>query len=189
RSQEEYTQKIRYSLEEIEKMTNTLEQLLLIARLESKSSKNKDALISIASTIDESVSRYREQITSKNLEINIETTRSEELLVPQYYSKIIIDNLLSNAIKYSHRNSKIRFTAGTKDGRISCSIEDEGIGMKEDDLSRVYDNFFRSDTFNHKNISGNGLGLSIVKKCVEAIGGDIKIVSSLGLGTSVTIIF
>lgn len=189
RTPEEYVQKIRYSLEETEKMTHTLEQLLLIARLESTSPNKKDRLINLAAIIDESIALHRDQITGKNLEIHLEAEAVESVLVPQYYTKIIMDNLLSNAIKYSHPDSRISIKAGNWDGGITLTIQDQGLGIKEADLDKVFDNFFRSDTGDHKNIAGNGLGLSIVKKCAEAIQAEISIDSIYGQGTSVTVKF
>ena len=61
--------------------------------------------------------------------------------------------------------------------------------IKEEDLKHIFENFFRSDSLNHKSISGNGLGLSIVKKCSEALGAQLDIKSTLGEGTRVSITF
>ena len=68
-------------------------------------------------------------------------------------------------------------------------MKDEGIGIKQEDLQHIYDNFFRSDALNHKQIKGNGLGLSIVKKAADAINAQLKINSELSKGTEVHISF
>ncbi|MEY5041655.1 MAG: hypothetical protein RLZZ414_1203, partial [Bacteroidota bacterium] len=72
---------------------------------------------------------------------------------------------------------------------VFCEIRDEGLGIKEEDLKNIYNSFFRSDPLNHKKIAGNGLGLSIVKKCIDAIFAKIQIDSELGKGTKVKILF
>jgi len=70
-----------------------------------------------------------------------------------------------------------------------CTIQDQGIGINKEDLENIYDSFYRSEALNHKHISGNGLGLSIVKKATEAIEADFNLESVLGEGTTVTIKF
>lgn len=112
-----------------------------------------------------------------------------EAYVPHYYSTIIIDNILSNAIKYSNNDAVISIGVQIIEDRIVCTIKDEGIGIKEDDLTHIYDSFYRSDALGHKQIPGNGLGLSIAKKCADAIQAKLKITSNFGQGTMVTILF
>lgn len=190
RTQEEYEQKIKCSLDEIERMTSTLEQLLLIARLETVASdKDNKTNIPLATLIEESLSKYKSRIIDKNIKINLDINQTDQDLVPHYYSKIIIDNILNNAIKYSNQDSEINISIKSIDNRTLCTIRDTGIGIKEEDLNRIYDSFFRSDALSHKQISGNGLGLSIVKKCADAIQAKIKIDSKVDQGTTVTISF
>lgn len=189
RNQQEYEEKIQYGLKEIERMTTTLEQLLLLARLETSPNEKNDALISLPALIDESISHFKSQITEKNLKINLEFNQSEKALVPHYYSNIIIDNILSNAIKHSNNDGTISVSVVIIDGRIICIIKDEGIGIKEEDLTHIYDSFYRSDALNHKHISGHGLGLSITKKCADAIQAELKVTSTFGQGTNVSVLF
>ncbi len=189
RTQQEYEEKIQYSLKEIERMTSTLEQLLLLARFETSPDENIDALISLPELIDESISHFKTQIKEKSLNINVEFDQLRKALVPHYYSNIIIDNIVSNAIKYSNNDGVISITIQIIEDRIVCTIKDEGIGIKEDDLTHIYDSFYRSDALGHKQISGNGLGLSIAKKCADAIQAKLKVTSKFGQGTMVTILF
>jgi signal transduction histidine kinase len=189
RSREEYEEKIQFSLNEIERMTTTLEQLLLLARLESFPSEKNVALIALPALIDESISKFKTQISAKKLKIKLEHYQADNALVPHYYSNIIIDNILSNAIKYSQTGGNIIIHLEMVDGKTACSFKDEGIGIKEEDLARIYDSFYRSDALHHKHIPGNGLGLSIVKKCADAIQAELKVNSIYGHGTTVTVIF
>ncbi len=189
RTQQEYEEKIKYSLAEVERMTTTLEQLLLLARLDTKVGIQEGGTTVLTTLVDESISRFKSRIAEKELKIELEVEEAGEKLVPYYYSSLIIDNLLDNAIKYSESQSAIRIRiAPTREG-MQCSIRDEGIGIKADDLAHIYENFFRSDSLEHKHISGNGLGLSIVKKCADALGAELDIQSALGEGTTVSITF
>ena len=132
---------------------------------------------------------FAHQIAEKGLNIHFAFDQKNELLVPYYYTNLIINNILINAIKYSKKDSNLKISVEEIDNHVTCTILDEGLGIKEEDLKRIYDNFFRSDAMDHKQISGNGLGLSIVKKCADAIEAKINISSVLGKGTCVTITF
>jgi two-component system, OmpR family, heavy metal sensor histidine kinase CusS len=189
RSQEEYVEKIKFSLTEINKMASTLEQLLLLARLESNLTPKDKIMVALPRILDKTLERFKSQISDKNLKINFLFSHSKKLLVPQYYTELIIENLLSNAIKYSNENSEIKINIDEIDLKVKCTIQDYGCGIKQEDLAHVYDSFFRSDALNHKQITGNGLGLSIVKKCADAINTNLNIESVLGKGTTVTITF
>jgi signal transduction histidine kinase len=189
RTQEEYESKIKYSLTEIERMTNTLEQLLLLARLDSQVAQKEINFTPLPSIIDESLTHFKSQIIAKNLTIQFVFDSNRAFLVRSYYTNLIVDNLLSNAIKYSNKNSTIRISLNEQRNHVNFTIQDEGIGIKQSDLNHIYENFFRSEPLNHKDISGNGLGLSIVKKSADAIDAKVKIGSNLDKGTTVTVIF
>ena len=188
RTSEEYIDKIKICLLEIEKMSNTIDQLLLLARLEIKN-ENSSTLIPLKNIIKESLSHLNLEIQSKKIKINLDFDENKIYLVPNYYTNLIIDNILGNAIKYSHNNSNIYISLYMQNNSVFCEIRDEGIGIREEDLKNIYNSFFRSDPLNHKKIAGNGLGLSIVKKCIDAIFAKIQIDSKLGKGTKVKILF
>lgn len=189
RTQAEYEDKIQFSLKEIDSMTAMLEQLLLLARLDSNDLAKKAKLIELPTIIDETLSLYQNQINNKGLTVDFHFDPAEKLLVPQYYSSLIINNVVGNAIKYAKNETPIKIKIEQINKKVVCSIQDEGIGIKEEDLLHIYENFFRSEALNHKQIAGNGLGMSIVKKCAEAIGAEIDLKSKLGTGTTLTITF
>lgn len=189
RTKDEYESKIKYSLSEIERMTDTLEQLLLLARLDSQAPPKEINFSPLPSIIDESLTHFKNQISEKNLTIEFVFDKNKELLVRGYYTNLIVDNLLSNAIKYSKNHSTIRISLNEHKDQVHFTVQDEGIGIKESDLEHIYENFYRSEALNHKEISGNGLGLSIVKKSADAINANVKIESKLDKGTTVTVIF
>lgn len=97
----------------------------------------------------------------------------------------ILNNLLSNAIKYSNAGTTVKFTLYSHNKRAIFEIEDEGIGIPSEELSSLFDSFYRCK--NVSNIPGTGLGLSIVKKCVDMLQGEINIKSEIGVGTKFTV--
>ena len=132
---------------------------------------------------------FKSQIIEKNLTIQFVFDKNRKFLVRSYYTNLIVDNLLSNAIKYSSKNSTIRISLNEQRNHVNFTIQDEGIGIKENDLNHIYENFYRSEALNHKDISGNGLGLSIVKKSADAIDAKVMIESKLDIGTTASVIF
>ncbi|WP_246067773.1 sensor histidine kinase [Changchengzhania lutea] len=189
RERAEYEEKIKFSLSEIDRMTATLEQLLLLARLDTNSQTTNKALIPLAALIDEILSRHKKQISEKKLSVNFKNDIEKETLVPQYFSNLILENIISNAIKYTKDATKIYISITQLDSKTVCKVQDEGIGIKKEDLNNLFNHFFRSDALNHKNISGNGLGLSIAKKAADAIGASIEVESKLGIGTIFSVHF
>ncbi len=95
-----------------------------------------------------------------------------------------LENILSNAVKYSPRGGSVRVTGQRHDNSFKVSIEDQGIGMREDQRQRVFDKFYRADTSNSA-IEGVGLGMNIVQEIITAHGGRIWVESCLGEGTVV----
>lgn len=97
----------------------------------------------------------------------------------------IFVNLLTNAIKFSPGQKEVFLSVTTSDGRVTCEIRDNGLGIEEKDLSRIFEPFHRGD--NVQKIKGTGLGLPIVKKAVETLGGEVRVESKPGDGTRFTV--
>ena len=97
----------------------------------------------------------------------------------------ILSNLLSNAVKYSPSDSLINLTLTCVDEQAIFEIQDQGIGIPQEDLPRLFESFHRAS--NVGNIIGTGLGLAIVKKCLEVHQGTIEVKSTLGKSTVFTV--
>jgi two-component system phosphate regulon sensor histidine kinase PhoR len=101
----------------------------------------------------------------------------------------IFTNLISNAIKYTPDQGKVRITLGEEGGFLRATVSDTGIGIKKEDLPRIFDRFYRVKSAETRQIIGTGLGLSIVKSIVDAHLGSISVESELGKGTTFTLLF
>jgi two-component system sensor histidine kinase VicK len=96
---------------------------------------------------------------------------------------LVFDNLLNNAVKYTPNGGEVTIAARLKDGMVSFTVEDTGIGIAPEYLPRIFEKFFRVPGQDH---IGSGLGLTIAKEIVEAHHGTITVASQPGQGTKVT---
>ena len=98
----------------------------------------------------------------------------------------VIFNLLDNAVKYRRKDVPMQLsisTSNTSAGRLRIEIADNGIGIKRDDLTKIFDKFYRVSTGNRHDVKGFGLGLAYVKKMVGDFRGEISVESEVGVGT------
>lgn len=98
-------------------------------------------------------------------------------------------NLLDNAVKYSLKEKKVTLTITQNDTHIFIEVKDEGIGMKKEEIPRIFERFYSIDKGASRKLGGYGLGLSIVEKIVERHGGHIKVTSEENKGSCFTLIF
>jgi signal transduction histidine kinase/DNA-binding response OmpR family regulator/putative methionine-R-sulfoxide reductase with GAF domain len=95
----------------------------------------------------------------------------------------VLQNLVGNAIKYTPDQGEIKVYSEKENGMIWVRVQDNGLGIPEDDLPHIFDKFYRVDADDRADIQGNGLGLAIVKAIVEQHGGEIKVESTFGEGS------
>jgi two-component system phosphate regulon sensor histidine kinase PhoR len=96
----------------------------------------------------------------------------------------ILTNLISNGLKYSGEGGTVTVSSTSTDGQVVVEISDDGAGMPEEVLARVFERFYRAPGTEGKNIFGTGLGLSLVRRLVNGAGGQVELISSPGQGTS-----
>lgn len=94
----------------------------------------------------------------------------------------VLENLLSNAVKYSKDGKQVVFRLSFEDNKLHATISDKGIGIPKTEQGKLFERFFRAK--NVGIVEGSGLGLSIVKKCLEVLQGDISFVSEMDKGTT-----
>ncbi len=99
----------------------------------------------------------------------------------------VVRNLIGNAVKYSRAGGTVEVSVHRELGRARVTVSDTGIGIPEDDLPHIWDEFFRAKNAHLSGITGTGLGLSIVKQYVDRFGGQVEVSSKLGQGTTFTL--
>lgn len=98
-----------------------------------------------------------------------------------------LTNLALNAIKYSPEGAKVRVSAAVESGRLVCRVSDNGIGIPEKDIPRIFERFYRIDKGRSRDLGGTGLGLSIVRHIALVHGGTVSVESAEGLGSTFTL--
>ena len=101
----------------------------------------------------------------------------------------LISNLLQNAIRYNNEGGYVRISTGSQDGHPFLFVEDNGIGIPEDQQDRIFERFYRVDKSRSRETGGTGLGLAIVKHIAELHNAEIRLESAPGKGTKVTVLF
>lgn len=162
-----------------------IDDLLKISKLEAN-----DAVIieelSLDELGDEVCDDLAIEIKNKNLNLVKDFDRVKAKVNGEMIKEAMM-NLLTNAIKYNRDGGEIKFRIAKEDGFALVQISDNGIGIEEELLDRIFERFYVVDHSRSKKISSTGLGLSIVKHIVEAHGGRIEVTSEVGKGSTFTI--
>jgi signal transduction histidine kinase len=179
--QESFLLTIRRNLD---RMSVLVRDLADINRIESGRMKLELSLFDIIETVSEAVASLRESLDAKRQSLSVE---EEPGLPPVYADRTrtiqLLTNLLSNANKYTAEGGDITVRVQSAGPMVQVDVVDNGIGISPADQSRLFTQFFRSDAAAVREQTGWGLGLSIVKKIVEAQGGQVTCDSELGRGS------
>jgi signal transduction histidine kinase len=189
RTQAEYEDKIKYSITEVNRLNNLVDQLLLLARFENQKQSLKIEKVYLNALILDILTLYSGKINTKKITINHSFSKDYFIESDNYLVSIIISNIISNAIKYSEEQGEISIILSKKEGKTICTISDNGIGIATEDLDKIFNPFYRSSPTNHPEIKGSGLGLSIVKKIAQLLHTKFEIKSEINHGTIVILSF
>jgi signal transduction histidine kinase len=184
---DDYTDYIDRSLQRIQGMRNLIMDLLDFTkiRLERKEEKIQEVDLSqVASGAIVTVQPYAIQM---EVNINLSVRSDSVIMADPEDMEIIFNNLVSNAVKYNKFGGKVDITIDGTDSEIILTFSDNGIGISESDRENLFTDFVRIKNEKTRNISGSGLGLSIVRKVVELYHGTIKVESTPDIGSVFTV--
>lgn len=174
--------------ENVDRLNRLVNDLLELSRIETGqqtldmiSTPLVPALEACIQRLEHRAQARQQQLTLANDCEPIEA-QADELALDQ-----ILDNLVDNAIKYTQEGGVITLKTSQKEGTARIDITDNGHGIAEKDLPRIFERFFRADRARDRQDPGTGLGLSIVKHLVQAQGGKIEVKSNLGQGSCFTV--
>ncbi|MCO6163432.1 cell wall metabolism sensor histidine kinase WalK [Flavobacterium sp. NRK F7] len=189
RSQEEYESKINFCISEVNRLNHMVDQLLLLARFENQKQNSKEETIYLNAIILDCLARFSEKIETKKIQIKTLFSDDFYYLSDHYLVSIIISNLISNAVKYTNEKGNIFLSLTQQKNQIIFSIQDNGIGISNENVDKIFNSFYRSDVSDHPEIKGTGLGLSIVKRLCDLLKIEITVHSVLNEGTEIKLRF
>lgn len=171
---------------EVKKLTNLTNELLQISQVENSEIKNKKEIFNPFEIVKQQVALFLNKAVEKNINIQISNDTNDQcdLFSNIIYFRQIINNLIDNAIKYSPINTDILINEYLSNEYYIFSIKDEGFGIDKKDQDKIFDRFYRVEKSRNSEIAGSGLGLSIVKLFLEAIGGEINVSSEIDRGST-----
>jgi len=173
---------------EANKMETLIEDLLTLSRIEQQEHILINNKVNIKKIIEDVAVLISKRIKKKKISLKVDLDEDQKFVIgdPEKLS-ILFLNLIDNAIKFSNPLKTIEIKILKVDEIfkkfISISIIDEGIGINEEDIHRITERFFRAENTRKLKIEGTGLGLAIVKHIINQHGGELKIISKVGLGS------
>jgi two-component system, OmpR family, heavy metal sensor histidine kinase CusS len=187
RDHEVYKEKIEDVIDQVDRMDTLLGQLLQLARLDSAASVINNESINLLNIIPETMNKWEQAASRKDIRIHNEVKSNAIVSADRLYLELIIDNLISNAIKYGRPGGNV-FLQWDAELR-SLSVKDDGIGISSKNLPNIFERFYRVDESRSSFNSGNGLGLSIVKKLADLQQIDLSAESRFGSGSTFKLTF
>jgi two-component system, OmpR family, heavy metal sensor histidine kinase CusS len=188
RSESEYRETLSRILDESEKVSRMIEQLLLLARADSASGALPMTRSDLVEALESACREARVLAEAKRLEFT-ESLPSAPLWVqgdPASLERLFMI-LLDNAVKYTASGGQIEVRLGSDDGFAVAEVRDTGTGIASEDIGRVFDRFYRADRARSRESGGTGLGLAIGKWIAEVHHGEIRVASSLGKGSTFSV--
>ncbi len=173
--------------EENQRMNRQVETILKASQLEKQEVELNMQPLHVHEVIKDVVDNFALQLQEKGGKAELMLNASNDLVIAdEVHFSNMVNNLIDNAVKYSKDNTPllVKITSQSNGKNLIVRVEDNGIGMSKETVKRVFERFYRAHTGNLHNVKGFGLGLSYVKTVVEAQGGEIKVDSVLGRGST-----
>jgi len=185
RSCDYYKNTLKIALKEVNYLIEMVEEMLFFTKVENERQKK---LVEVDILLLKVINDLSKKAKEKNISIKIEKLEAIQFYTNEILLKTIFVNLIDNAIKYTLEDKNIYISLYETDENIVFEVKDEGIGMKESDIDKITERFYRTEKSRNRNIKGFGLGLSIVKKALDVIGGEIYFKSKENMGTQVKVL-
>jgi len=164
--------------------TNFTNQLLDIAKIEAGMMEYNLKPIDLLSVVKPLVDNARLVASQKGITIKLHTEPVPIIVVDEEKIFTVVNNLLSNAIKFTNRDGRINIYVSRVGNHAKISVEDSGIGIAQEELTKVFNKFYQAKNASQVSSIGTGIGLSLVKAYTEGHGGKVSVKSVLGVGTT-----
>jgi len=175
--------------QETQHLADLITDLLNVARLESGRFEPHKENVSLRDIAVETLARFRIQAQQRGIQLLLDAPASlPHLPADREMMGVLLKNLVDNAIKFSTHGGEVRVSLGTDEERQILMVADQGVGIAPEDLSHIFEKFYRAHSSIESGFEGAGLGLTLVSEVVDAHDGSIDVQSKTGEGTRFTIV-
>ncbi|MGG7465641.1 MULTISPECIES: sensor histidine kinase [unclassified Plantibacter] len=172
---------------ESQRLTRMTGEIINLSRLQAEDALHQPELVAVDRVLAAAVDQNRVTAESIGVGLSVKGGKGLEVYGDETLLVVAVNNLISNAIHYSPSGSNVGIGARDVAGVVEIAVTDQGVGIPDEDRDRVFERFFRVDQARSRHTGGTGLGLSIVKHTVQNHGGEVKVWSQLGRGSTFTI--
>jgi two-component system sensor histidine kinase SenX3 len=177
----------RRMLIESDRLTRMVQQIIELSRLQGDEPLEAPAVVDVDEVVKRSVDITVMDASSKHISVVTGGTPGLTVFGNEEQVSAAITNLVANAVAYSGNDSTVLVSTKPNDDMVEISVVDQGIGIPQDELDRIFERFYRVDPARHRSTGGTGLGLSIVKHVAATHGGDVRVWSLEGQGSTFTL--
>jgi two-component system, sensor histidine kinase and response regulator len=170
-----------------EGMRKLIVDLLDMTRIESGQKKRELVELDVRDVAQTAVDTVRPGAESRGIAIELCCPQPAPMTADRGEIEILFNNLLSNAVKYNREHGRVTASISADERRVTIEVADTGIGMSAEEAARLFNDFVRIKNEKTRNITGSGLGLSLVKKLAQLYGGDVTVASRPDVGSTFTL--
>ncbi|TFD80285.1 two-component sensor histidine kinase [Cryobacterium sp. Sr8] len=163
------------------------QEIIELSRLQSQEAVAQPELVKVDAVVAAAVDQARIVADANHITIAVGKKSRSEVYGDERLLVVAVHNLIANAVNYSPDGSRVGVGVRRNEGAVEITVTDQGVGIPEADLDRIFERFFRVDQARSRHTGGTGLGLAIVKHVVQNHGGDIRVWSQPGKGSTFTI--
>lgn len=172
---------------ETARLAELTNQIIDLSRLQTENPMLEHHVVDLSEVIDEAVSRSRERAAQREVSVIVARTTEVRVLGDRWQLADAVANLVQNAISYSDERARVTISLALDGDVAEVKVSDNGIGIRPEDQDRIFERFFRVDYGRSRESGGTGLGLSIVRHIAVTHGGDIRVWSRPGQGSTFTL--
>src|SRR6218665_801578 len=172
---------------EAERLALITKDVIELSRLQAHDALRPDTLVSVDQIVRAAADQNRIIAAARRVDIAVRASSGACIYGDRALMVVAVDNLISNAVAYSSEGGRVGVGVRVDGPVVEIAVTDQGIGIEPEDLDRVFERFYRVDQARSRHTGGSGLGLSIVKHTVQNHGGDVRVWSQPGRGSTFTI--
>jgi signal transduction histidine kinase len=169
------------------RLARLVRELLDLARLEEATTQ-RARRVELPPLVAAQIDRVAELAERRGVEFATDLDPAASVVAVPEDIRLIVGNLVENAVRYNRDNGRVHVRVRRLGGEVSLEVADTGIGIAEADRDRIFERFYRVDKARSRAVGGTGLGLSLVRHATERLGGSISLSSTLGEGSTFTVV-